>query len=95
MEYDHILVRYGEISLKGKNRKHFINQLKSNLKQKLAEFPNVHIIRGRDRMLIKLNGEDYEKVIERSKEVFGIQSLNVALRVENDLEKIKEGALFA
>ncbi len=95
MHYDHIIVRYGEISLKGKNRKHFINHLKANLKHKLSKFPNIQIIRGRDRMFIKLNGEDHKQILEEAKDVFGIQSMNLAMRVENDVEKIKEGALYA
>ncbi|MRG87713.1 tRNA uracil 4-sulfurtransferase ThiI [Salinibacillus xinjiangensis] len=95
MQYDHILIRYGELSLKGKNKKQFISQLKKNVKQKLREFPDIHIIRARDRMYIKLNGQDHEPIIEKCREVFGIQSVNLALRVENSLDKIKEGALFA
>ena len=32
MQYDHLLVRYGELTLKGTNRKMFVNQLKDNVK---------------------------------------------------------------
>lgn len=28
MKYDHLIVRYGELTLKGSNRKKFVNQLK-------------------------------------------------------------------
>ncbi|MDU3104871.1 MAG: hypothetical protein E7B25_07680, partial [Staphylococcus epidermidis] len=28
MQFDHLLVRYGELTLKGTNRKMFVNQLK-------------------------------------------------------------------
>lgn len=95
MQYDHILIRYGEMSLKGKNRKHFIAQLKENLLKKLADFPNAQLKRTRDRMYIQLNGEDHEKVIQKCQEVFGIQSLSMALRVKNELDAIKEGAMYA
>ncbi|MBB6452123.1 thiamine biosynthesis protein ThiI [Salirhabdus euzebyi] len=95
MEFDHIIIRYGEMALKGKNKKQFILQLKKNLKQKFTSFSNLHVIRSRDQMYIKLNGEDHEKVIEKCQEVFGIQSMNVAMKVENDVDKIKEGALYA
>ncbi|MBO8156491.1 MAG: tRNA 4-thiouridine(8) synthase ThiI [Bacillaceae bacterium] len=95
MQYDHILIRYGEMSLKGKNRKHFIAQLKENLLKKLADFPNAQLKRTRDRMYIQLNGEDHEKVIQKCQEVFGIQSLSLALRVKNELDAIKEGAMYA
>ena len=30
MQFDHLLVRYGELTLKGTNRKMFVNQLKDN-----------------------------------------------------------------
>ena len=33
MHYDHLLVRYGELTLKGTNRKMFVNQLKDNVKR--------------------------------------------------------------
>ena len=32
-KYDHILIRYGELSLKGKNRNTFIKQLHENIKK--------------------------------------------------------------
>lgn len=35
MIYDHILVRYGELTLKGANRKIFVNKLRSNVKRSL------------------------------------------------------------
>ena len=36
--YDHFLIRYGELSLKGKNRKTFIKRLLDNTKNALAGF---------------------------------------------------------
>ena len=35
--YDHILIRYGELSLKGKNRNVFIRQLKENIKNAILD----------------------------------------------------------
>ncbi|MGG5833190.1 hypothetical protein ACQ4LK_24965, partial [Bacillus pumilus] len=32
MKYDHILVRFGEISTKGKNRKKFIEKLRQHIR---------------------------------------------------------------
>ena len=37
MIYDSIMVRYGELSLKGKNKKVFINTLSDNIKMSLAD----------------------------------------------------------
>lgn len=96
MQYDHILIRYGEISLKGKNRKQFVDRLKRNVKAILKkDFPNLEYQANRDRFFIKLNGEDGIKVAEKLQYVFGIQSFSLALKTETDLDAIKETALNA
>src|SRR5699024_313304 len=63
--------------------------------QKLKEFPHVKVQRTQGRMFVLLNGHDPVPVMERCKNIFGIQSLSLAVKVENDLEKIKDAALFA
>lgn len=95
MEYDHILIRYGEMSLKGKNRSKFSQVLKGNIKRKLVDFPNAVINRTKDRMYIDLNGEDHEKISDILKEVFGIQSFSLAVKTKSDIEDIQIGALKA
>ncbi|MFG6121310.1 tRNA uracil 4-sulfurtransferase ThiI [Thalassobacillus sp. B23F22_16] len=95
MEFDQIMVRYGEMALKGKNRHKFEQKLQSNLVHKLKRFPLAKLKKTRDRMYILLNGEDPYEVMQTCQEVFGIQSLSFALRTEQDEEKIKEAALFA
>lgn len=95
MQYDHILIRYGEIGLKGNNMKFFLRRLQRNIEHKLTEFPNVHVKQTRGRLLILLNGHDPEPIVEKCKEVFGIYSLSLAIKVDNELEIIKEAALYA
>ena len=43
MQYSEIMVRYGELSTKGKNRKRFINKLKRNIQAVLSVYPQVHV----------------------------------------------------
>ncbi|MDL4841343.1 tRNA uracil 4-sulfurtransferase ThiI [Aquibacillus rhizosphaerae] len=95
MDYDHIIVRYGELALKGRNRKIFTNKLHENVARKLKDHAKIKIKKTRDRMYIILNGEDPNPIIDKCKVIFGIQSLSVAIKVENDPDKIKESALFA
>lgn len=95
MEYDHILIRYGELGLKGKNIKQFIVRLQRNVQAALHAFPNVKVTRSIGRMFVLLNGEEPEPVLEACQKVFGIYSLSPALKVENEEEAIKEAALFA
>ncbi|MBB5324477.1 thiamine biosynthesis protein ThiI [Anoxybacillus tepidamans] len=95
MQYDRILIRYGEMSTKGKNRNRFVVRLKRNIQKKLKAFPNIKIEYMRDRMYILLNGEPHEEIMEQLKTVFGIQSFSLAMKCENDIEKIKATALAA
>lgn len=95
MKYDHILIRYGELSLKGKNTKHFLNKLQRNIEHKLVDYPKIHIKRTQGRMIMLLNGQDPEPIIEKCKDIFGIHSFSLAIRVESELELIKEAALYA
>lgn len=94
MTYDHIVIRYGEMSTKGKNRLQFVRCLKRNVARKLKNFPDVEIEASRDRMYIRLHETPPQPVIEKLREVFGIQSLSLALKTESDLQKIKEATLF-
>lgn len=95
MEYDHILIRYGELGLKGKNIKIFITQLQKNVQEALKEFPDVKVTRTQGRMFVVLNGQDPAPVMEQCQKVFGIYSLSLAIKVKNKEEAIKEGALAA
>ena len=81
MTYEYILVRYGEMTTKGKNRSKFVSTLKDNVKFKLKKFPNIKIDATHDRMYIQLNAEDHEAVSERLKDVFGIHKFNLAMKV--------------
>src|SRR5699024_2764254 len=95
MKYDHILIRYGELGLKGKNMNQFINKLQSNLQKVLKPFPNVRITRQSGRMFVVLHDEDPEPIVEACQKVFGIYSMSLAMKVDNDVEEIKKAALKA
>ncbi|EKZ0150639.1 tRNA 4-thiouridine(8) synthase ThiI [Enterococcus faecalis] len=83
------MVRYGELSTKGKNRKTFIMQLAQNVKRALADFPALKIYADRDRMHILLNGEDSEEVIPKLSKVFGIQNFSPSIRIEKEMPAIR------
>ncbi|MFS1126230.1 tRNA sulfurtransferase, partial [Enterococcus faecalis] len=85
-----IMVRYGELSTKGKNRKSFIMQLAQNVRQALKEFPEIKIHADRDRMHLLLNGADSQLVIPKLAKIFGIQNFSPSIRVEKDVEVLKQ-----
>ncbi|MBD1380134.1 tRNA uracil 4-sulfurtransferase ThiI [Metabacillus arenae] len=95
MLYDHILIRFGEISTKGRNRKQFITKLKRNIRFILKDFQNLTYSSTRDRFYITLNGQDPEPLVAPLKKVFGIQSFSVAAKCKSEMNEIKETALQA
>lgn len=88
MKYTEIMVRYGELSTKGKNRRLFINQLIMNVKKALTDYPEVKIHGARDRMHLLLNDASAEGVMDCLKPIFGIQSFSPTIRVEKDMSVI-------
>lgn len=93
MHYTEIMVRYGELSTKGKNRQDFIRQLGRNVRAVLHQFPAVKVHAQRDRLHVSLNGEDDKRVIKALQGVFGIETLYPSIRVEKDMATIKKTAL--
>ena len=65
MECNHILVRFGELTTKGKNRKMFIRKLCQNTKEILKPMSQLKYELSFDRMYIILNGEDPKAVAEK------------------------------
>ena len=41
VNYDTVLIRYGELSTKGKNRKDFIKRLDKNIRRMLKDYPHL------------------------------------------------------
>lgn len=95
MNFDHILIRYGEMALKGKNRRSFEQKLQRNLIRKLKAYPATKIKKTKDRMYVLLNGEDPHEVMDICRKVFGIHSLSFAVKVEKSEEQLKEAVLLA
>lgn len=93
--YDYILIRYGEIALKGKNQKDFLNRLVRNIKEQiktdLGNLPRLEKDQGR--ILLYLDGEEPEKYYNALDHVFGISSYSPVLRTSLDMQEILDGAL--
>ncbi|WP_216730392.1 tRNA uracil 4-sulfurtransferase ThiI [Streptococcus mitis] len=89
MQYSEIMIRYGELSTKGKNRMRFINKLRNNISDILSIYPQVKVTADRDRAHVYLNGADYIAVAESLKQVFGIQTFSPAYKVEKSVGTLK------
>lgn len=83
--YTHLLLRIGEIHLKGKNRPFFERKLLSNIKT-LTPITSIQNLHGR---LIA----PFIKKHNLLQNVCGLTSYSPAIKVEKDLEKIKQTTL--
>ena len=91
--YDHIMIRFGELSTKGKNKKDFIRTLADNVKNALKDWPELSFETRYDHIYVGLNGLDYRPVIERLQDVSGIHALSLVYRCSKEVEDMKESAL--
>ncbi len=65
-------------------------QLAQNVRQALKDFPEIKIHADRDRMHLLLNGADGQLVIPKLAKIFGIQNFSPSIRVEKDVEVLKQ-----
>ena len=93
INYDHIMVRFGELSTKGKNKKDFINTLATNITNALKDFKELTFETRYDHIYVGLNKTPYEPVLERLQDVSGIHALSLVYRCEKDVDIVKESAL--
>lgn len=82
-----IIIRYGEIFLKGKNRDYFESLLIKNIKHALYGL-KCDFTRSQGRYFVEnYEIDDEDEIVERLKRVFGIYSLSVAYKVETKVEQ--------
>lgn len=86
-----ILVRYGEIILKGLNRPVFEEKLMGNIKKSLAGLGKIEVIRSQARIYIEPSDQDYDfkGAVSRLVKVFGIVSVSIVMKIPSTFEDIK------
>ena len=85
-----IYLKYGELTLKGKNRMNFINCLHKNVVQALSSFKELVINRKFDSMELICPDESYDEIFKIVQRIPGISQIIKAYKIDsNDLEKIE------
>lgn len=88
-----IIIKYGELTTKKENINLFITTLKQNIKQKLSN-ENVDIRFDKGRMFIRVLNDNFDVIIEKLKEVFGIHEIVIGYELKTlDIEEIKKELL--
>lgn len=88
-----ILIRFGEIFLKGKNRGFFEKTLINNIKESLSGF-NVEVEKIPGRYVVKnFNEIDEFEIVTKLKKIAGIFSFSVAVTVPTSMQEIEDAAV--
>ncbi len=91
--YDILIIRNGEVAIKGINRPVFEKRLMKNLEYALYEFKDVKVKKGDGRVYVYLNGVDYKKVIKKAKNIFGVVSISPAIMTPKGYDNLKEAVM--
>lgn len=89
---EHVIARYGEISLKGRNRSEFERILVRNMKNALAKWPEVRLERTDGRVMVTLHGAPIHNIMDSLSKVFGLLSLSPVRVCNRSMEAMIETA---
>lgn len=93
MTYDMLLLRFGEFTLKGKNRSRFERSVHNHIKSVLRPFLKANIIKEYGRLYVELNGESPEALAGALKKVFGLVSISPVRVCPSELDSIIKTAV--
>lgn len=82
-----ILIRFGDLMLKGKNIKTFINKITKHIENKIQHL-DTELIKNHDRLYLVYDDQDEAQVIEILKKIAGIASFSVVYEATLDIDDI-------
>ncbi|WP_052098683.1 tRNA uracil 4-sulfurtransferase ThiI [Paenibacillus stellifer] len=90
---DMLLLRFGEFTLKGKNRSRFEKTMLRQVKERVRLYPGAKLITEYGRIYVELGGEPAEPLIATLAKVFGIASISPVKVARSELEDIVTNSL--
>lgn len=93
--HDVLMIKYGEIILKGLNRPQFEEKLIKNIRIRLSDIGEAEVYKYQAAVYVKplIDNYDYERAIEKLKKIFGIIYISKVKCLDKDIEIIKKEAL--
>lgn len=90
-----ILIKNGELALKGLNRSSFEDKLIKNIKRRISDLGNFNCTKGQSTIMIEPTDDtaDLSQAVERISKVFGIAAFSRACKCEKDFDAIKKTAV--
>lgn len=90
-----VLIKNGELALKGLNRNSFEDKLIKNMKSRLADLGKFEFTKSQSTIMVEAQSEetDLDLAVERISKVFGIAALSRACVCEKDFDIIRKSAV--
>ena len=89
-----LIVRCGEVALKGLNKPYFERMLVDRIRKVTKAYEGISVVRSEGLIFVRGGAHhDVEKVMADISKVFGVASISPAVEVESDMEKIGEAAV--
>ena len=89
-----LIVRCGEVALKGLNKPYFERMLADRIRKVTKAYEGISVVRSEGLIFVRGGAHhDVEKVMADISKVFGVASISPAMEVESDMEKIGEAAV--
>ena len=89
-----LIVRCGEVALKGLNKPYFERMLADRIRKVTKAYEGISVVRSEGLIFVRGGAHhDVEKVMADISKVFGVASISPAIEVESDMEKIGEAAV--
>lgn len=89
-----LIVRCGEVALKGMNKPYFERMLVDRIKNNLKSFQGVDVKRSEGLIFVRADKElDIDAIIKEISKVFGVASISKAVEAPSDMDAIGEEAV--
>ena len=86
-----IIIKYGELTLKKKNKNYFIKTLKNNIDEALKDIEH-ETIYDFGRMFIETDDNNLDLCTEKLKKIFGIYEIVLGYKItDRDIDTIRKG----
>jgi len=97
MEEKVLIVKYGEIAMRGNNRKLFVGRLVDAIRKNIDEYGEFYVVREQGRLIVETRGEtvmDFDTIIPKVNKIFGILGVAPGLKItEQSIENLSRVGL--
>ncbi|MCI8342789.1 MAG: tRNA 4-thiouridine(8) synthase ThiI [Firmicutes bacterium] len=96
MEDKVLIVKYGEIAMRGNNRRIFVSKLVDNIRRNIDDEGKFYVVREQGRLIVESHGGemDFERIVPKVNRVLGILGVCPGVRVSGkNMEAIRQTAL--